>query len=1302
MEFLKRVAWLKLVSLTTVFFFGASLLPLEVLAASGGLEADCTCKGPEAAPEAFADPESPALELAAGLGWGSRPGRFHIHHWPDPVNVRNGNLFLTFEDFNIRGAGPGLRLTRVYNSRSLFNGPFGFGWSANYLSSLVDRGGTIELTDSDGSVDLFKLQSVRKGEEVFVSYLRGCRYLLRKPGGAYLLQTAEGRGFTYDPNGLLASISDRFGNRLKFSYRGSDLFALEDGVGRKLKFSYDAAHRVVAVTDPIDRSVHYAYSAAGDLIAVTDPMGKVTRFEYDPYHNLTGIIYPDTGRTAISYDEKRDWVLSLEGPGKKTSRFEYLDDPGRGYSRTVVTDQSGGRTIYEYHNRGLQETITDALGQRTQREFLPACGTLVSETDARGAAARYEYDSNCRLVAAVDRMGAKTRYAYDETGRLTEEVDPLGGTTHYAYDDNGNMTELTLPAGRRLRYEYDGKGRLKAATDAAGNRTRFEYDPSGNLTGRINPLGHATRYAYDPVGRLVGVEDPLGGKVKIGYNALDKVATVVLPEGGTLSYGHDDMGRISKATIPGGLSLELERDVAGRVTGAGSSFGAFSRYQYDLATRTEIETDEEGRRTEYRHDAKDRLTAVVDSLGNRTTYAYDANDNLVRIVDANGRAYERGYDAQNRITELKDPLGRVIRYTYDALGRPVKVTGPDGRWKVLAYDPDGRLHSVRLSDGSERKVTYDANGNAVTMEGAETTLGFTYDALNRVVAARNSALNLTLSYEYDAADRPSALIGPQGRLSYKWDAMGRLATITRPDGSAYRFSYHSMGVLERIVFPNGMIRENSFEPSKREVGLTYRGRGGETLYAARYGFDRVGNQLWKLENGELSRYSYDRLSRLISAVLPDGRNFLYAYDGAGNRVSKDEAGVITRYVYDEANQLTREEREGRIIRYLHDAGGNLVRRIAAEGITDYVYDADSRLTGVMLPDSRKITFGYDPLGRRLWKSDGRTRAFFLYESDNLAGILGEDQKPLVSFISGFDLDDYLEASRPGGEVSYFLRDGLNTVVGLADQKGGLAQRYAFLPFGQPAAIAASKLAPVSFTSRELDPDTGLYYMRARYYDAELGRFISQDPVVGLKDQPQSFNRYAYAFNNPVSNIDPTGSWGTAPTILAAVLVIGALVMGYRAVKGFWSAGQNLSNFANLLKAQKEAVSRLTNLIRDNPDTALDQQEKDLKNQIEKIQKSCGEWPVAPNYQRTYQDEINQVKKLEQDLAEIKLIRDLKKETYFILSINSDAEYVNMLQTDPKSVESAIKGPRMMESLGTLDDTMRKSLENMMSQRGSGK
>ena len=1298
---LKRPPCLKLVSLITVFFFAMTLLPWQALAASGSIEANDGCGGPGAAQGAFANPENPALELAAGLGWGSRHSRFHIHHWPDPVNVRNGNMFLMFEDFNIGAAGSNLQLSRFYNSRSLYSGPFGFGWSTNYLSSLADRGGTIALTESDGSVDLFKTQGTRMGETVFVSYLRGCRYLFRKSAGTYLLQAADGRNLTYDAGGRLAAISDRYGNQLKFSYRGGDLFALEDGAGRKLSFSYDAGHRVTAVTDPINRSFRYAYSDAGDLIAVTDPMGKATRFEYDRYHNLIGIIYPDAGRTLISYDDKRDWVVALEGPGEKTSRFEYLDEPGRGYSRTVITDQSGGRTTYEYHNGGLQETVTDPLGQKTHRAFLPACGTLLSETDARGATARYEYDSNCRLVAATDRLGAKTRYAYDTSGRLTKEVDPLGGATRYAYDAHGSMTELTLASGRKLRYEYDGNGRLKAATDAAGNKTHFEYDPSGNLSARINPLGHATRYTYDHVGRLVGVEDPLGGKIKMVYNALDKADTMVLSDGSTVRYHHDGMGRVSKVTVPGGLSIAFEHDAAGQVIGAGNSFGAFSRYQYDPVTRTSIQTDEEGNRTEYLHDAKDRLTAVVDSLGNRTAYTYDANDNLVKIVDANGQAYERSYDAQDRIAELKDPLGRVTRYTYDALGRPIRIVDASDRWKALTYDPDGLLQTIRLSDGSERKVTYDANGNAVAMAGPETTLGFTYDALNRPVEARNSALNLTLSYEYDAADRPSALIGPQGRLAYNWNAMGRLTAITRPDGSSYRFSYNPMGLLERIIFPNGMTRENSFELSKREVGVAYRGRAGEALYTARYGFDRVGNQLWKLENGELTHYAYDRLDRLVSAAFPDGRNFVYTYDAAGNRVSKNEAGVVTRYVYDEANQLTREERDGRITRYLHDAGGNMVRRVAPEGITDYAYDAESRLAGVGLPGGKKITFGYDPLGRRVWKSDGKTRTYFLYDNDNLASVLGEDRKPLVSFISGPDLDDYLEASR-GSETSYFLRDGINTVVGLGDQGGGLAQRYAFLPFGKPAVSPEGNLVSVSYTGRELDPDTGLYYMRARYYDAELGRFISQDPVVGLKDQPQSFNRYAYAFNNPVSKIDPTGTFGTWELVLAGVVIIAGVITVVQTARGLWSAGENLKNFSNLLKGHKATMDQLANLIKDSPNSSLDNQEKKIKDQIEQIKKFCGEWPLPANYQRTYEKEINQVKKLEQDLAEIKVIRDLKKDTYFALDISSDAEYINILKTNPGAVESAIKGPKIQELLGSLDDTMRKSLENMLSGKGSGK
>ena len=205
---------------------------------------------------------------------------------------------------------------------------------------------------------------------------------------------------------------------------------------------------------------------------------------------------------------------------------------------------------------------------------------------------------------------------------------------------------------------------------------------------------------------------------------------------------------------------------------------------------------------------------------------------------------------------------------------------------------------------------------------------------------------------------------------------------------------------------------------------------------------------------------------------------------------------------------------------LDDPNGNLT----ADGTNTYTYDSENRLRSVVSGPS-SVVYTYDPLGRRLSKTVNGATIRFLYDGDQLIAETNATGTITAKYVFGPGLDEPLKMVR-GSTTSYFHVDGLGSVVGLTDTTGTVVEKYRYDVYGQVQITTASDtVLPQSavgnrflFTGRELDTETGLYYYRARYYDAKLGRFLSRDPV----GYTAGLNLYAYVDNNPLSFVDPLG------------------------------------------------------------------------------------------------------------------------------------------------------------------------------------
>jgi len=201
-----------------------------------------------------------------------------------------------------------------------------------------------------------------------------------------------------------------------------------------------------------------------------------------------------------------------------------------------------------------------------------------------------------------------------------------------------------------------------------------------------------------------------------------------------------------------------------------------------------------------------------------------------------------------------------------------------------------------------------------------------------------------------------------------------------------------------------------------------------------------------------------------------------------------------------------------------DYNGNTTSKTDSTGTTNYSWDYDNRLTSATLPGSGgTVSYAYDPFGRRIKKVSSSGTSVFAYDHENVIEETNAGGGVVARYAGTQSTDEQLAMLR-SGTTSYYEQDGLGSVTSLSNTAGALAQTYTFDSFGKQTASSGSLTNPFQYAARELDSESSLYYMRARYFDSSTGRFLSEDPLEFRGER----NFYRYALNNPMDYVDPTG------------------------------------------------------------------------------------------------------------------------------------------------------------------------------------
>lgn len=299
------------------------------------------------------------------------------------------------------------------------------------------------------------------------------------------------------------------------------------------------------------------------------------------------------------------------------------------------------------------------------------------------------------------------------------------------------------------------------------------------------------------------------------------------------------------------------------------------------------------------------------------------------------------------------------------------------------------------------------------------------------------------------------------------------------------------------------------------------------LDGAGYTYDNAGNRTAKTNylNNITEQYTYDPIYQLTQVTQGITTTESYSYDAVGNRLS---SLGMSPYVYNSSNELTSTP----AATFTYDGNGNTLAKTGSNGTTTYNWDFENQLASVALPSSGgMVAFKYDPFGRRIQKSTSDGTTNYLYDGMNIIQELNINGNAVAGYTQRLGIDQPLAEMR-SGTLAFYQQDALGSVTSLSNVTGTLVNTYSYDTFGNLTASTGSFDNLFQYTGREYDPETGLRYYRARYYDATNGKFLSEDP----KGFAAGTNFYEYVSNVPTRMTDPLGlDGGDAPGVPVPVV-----------------------------------------------------------------------------------------------------------------------------------------------------------------------
>ena len=980
--------------------------------------------------------------------------------------LKPGRYVTTYQDATVAVDGFQIGVRRVYDSTDRAPRDFGFNWHLSLSDFRVAANRPL------GSGDW----SVAPSRCFFFL----CEYVFRTTSPhAVTVTYPDGRQEIFDFTPA-AGVGP-------FYWLGSAAFTARPGTGTTSTLAVDGDSTVMY---GFDGTLHYF---AGDVY-------NPTRFVLTT--QAKQVLHIDAAAGLVAESDRNGNTVTIDAAGIHASNGASIDFTRDGAGRVTRATLPGNHAINYAYN---------------------SAGDLASVSYPNGNVISYSYGSQHLLLGASGPNNQPfSQQRYDADGRLVEIIDGEGHVTQVTNDVAGRRQIFTSPSGRLSTIDtFDDRGDL-VRQDLVGDgqtiTTTATYDALGRLLTSTDPLGHTRRTTYDEGGHILTSTDAEGRTTRFTYTPDGQLESQILPGGTTVSFlVYDTRGNVITQRRADGSEIHLTYDRAGHVTSKTDASGRTLTYTYDAMGHLATITDPFGKVTQVTVDPMGLVTAITDPLGGTTSMSYDGDGRLLSITDALGNIRSYAYDALDRITSETDPFGRVATNTYDDAGRLTAHTDRNGATISYAYDADGRLISKTLP-GDVQTFAYNAFGDLTEAANASARITFEHDGAGNVTSTTSQGTpsspqpTVTHTYTYDAVDNRRSVTGPAGTIRYGFDQNLRLQSVTDAANGAFSFGYDDLNRVTSLSRPNGVADTLTYTPSN-ELLSRDSSLGGLLVSRAAYAYDGFGRRTSRTDVNGTSSFTYDDIGQLLTATHPAGTGLAsesYSYDLAGNRTASAGSPAGT-WVYDR-NRLMQDGSAS----YTYDGEGNRLTRTdrATGGVTRYTWNAEHQLVAVNFPDGSRETFRYDPFGRRIEIAHGTQVTRYSYDDPVIDAEYNGANALVATYVHGATADSVLEQTR-GSQRFYYHVDGLGSVTAITDQTGNVVSRYVYDAFGNQR-VTGSAVNPFSFTGRELDAATGLYYYRLRTYDPRTGRFLSEDPL-------PSANPYPYVSNNPVSLTDPSGA-----------------------------------------------------------------------------------------------------------------------------------------------------------------------------------
>ena len=939
---------------------------------------------------------------------------------------------------------------------------------------------------------------------------------------------------TYDDANHPLTFTDPLGNTWSFVWEGNELDTLTDPLGRTAVLDYDhegdIGGLVSAFTDFLGNVTTIDYSDAGDPSTVTDPLGNVTDLTFNQVGRLRMVEVLDPS------GERLRWTRLTR---RANSQIKQRDVS---YAGQPEDDAYSWR--YRYNAVAKLERLTDPLGYRTHYSYdpndLPESVLYPVDGGDPEQVTVNSYDRNDNRTGVAYSADVAVGYGYDPLGRLTSATDGNAQTTEYVYAmllDAGSPYPSSVTtvypavetAAGTERYQSvetrDAADRLIAVTDREGLTTTLTYEAVTGATEGTADLRvvttlppadpaaserYTTAVVYDPLGRLVSRTDESGRTWTTEY--------------GTRSEDDGTVSEVVTTTDPlGNQSVDVLDAVGNRIE---NRIGAADAW----------------RRTAYRYDALHRLTRVEEPQGETVlttdyAYGYEAQSGLLRatLTPYGQSSSVFSFDGAGRWVEYSDALRGTTLLEHTPRGQLRRYTDARGEALEYRYDAAGRFTTTLVPDGAggttEVLQVLDGNGERLEtrLDGAP-SIQRTFDTLGRMTS-RTDPYGNTVGYAYTATGRVSALEYPDGpTVTYGYDGLQRMHTVTDWAGRSAAYSYYPTGELASAELPNGVANAWSFDAAGRLTGVEST-VAGELLASSSFELDPFGEPAGSTE-----------LLPLPTPAAADSRSFEYAdgsdrlsavdgaavtYDAAGNMASIP--GVEGELVHNALDQLVAV---GADRGYDYDPDGLRLDATAGGAVTRFVQDvAGYRSPRVEQADPARRVVGAAPVltvtgpGALLPQvGPSGTPQPLGAALDRLLATTDAEGVVTARYVYGMGLVAREDAGATGDGYQVYVYDSRGSTLALVSEAGEVTDRYAYDPFGRLINHSGESANPFLYCGRygAMDDGTGLVFLRARYYDPAILRFVEPDYLFGDLLRPQTLNRYAYVTGNPVQWIDPLG------------------------------------------------------------------------------------------------------------------------------------------------------------------------------------